>query len=47
MKKQPLEYFRQDHWEIRLVVLLIDRFTWPLIAAAVPISIGILRWALT
>ncbi|WP_208281591.1 hypothetical protein [Massilia oculi] len=47
MKKQPLDYFRKDHWAIRLVVLLIDRFTWPLIAAAVPISMKVLHWALT
>jgi len=47
MKKQPLDYFRKDHWAIRLVVLLIDRFTWPLVAAAVPISMKVLHWVMT
>jgi hypothetical protein len=47
MKKQPLDYFRNDPWAIRMAVLLIDRLTWPLVAAAVPISMKVLLWALT
>lgn len=33
MKKQPLDYFRNDPWPIRLAVLLIDRLTWPSLVA--------------
>jgi hypothetical protein len=40
MKKQPLDYFRNDHWLVRLVVLLIHRLTLPTIFAA---AISILK----
>ncbi|QJE03732.1 hypothetical protein HH212_26905 (plasmid) [Massilia forsythiae] len=35
MKKQPLDYFRNDHWLVRLVVLLIDRLTSPTLVTVV------------
>ena len=34
MKKQPLDYFPNDPWPIRLVVLVIERLTWPAFVAA-------------
>jgi predicted anti-sigma-YlaC factor YlaD len=48
MKKQPLDYFRNDPWPIRLAVLLIVRLTWPsLIVAAAPILMKVLPWPTT
>lgn len=47
MKKQPLDYFRNDPWPIRLIVLVIVRLTWPsLVVAATPILKPILTKAL-
>lgn len=48
MKKQPLDYFRNDHWLVRLVVLLTHRLTLPAIfAAALPILKPIMMKALS
>jgi hypothetical protein len=36
MKKQPLEFFRNDPWWVRLIVLVIVRVICPLIFLSMP-----------